>query len=96
MTTPLSSRSSWIKAILYKSCPDGSRYIAVMPRIEPGEAPVALLYGPDIPEWLPGLLVAGTGRRSPGRAFNLLLKGKYPYQRVEGAEKVRELKEMMK
>jgi hypothetical protein len=60
--------------------------------------PVAFLYGgptSPVPSWLPGLLQAGTGRRSVGLAFNRLLKGKYTYQRVEGREQVEQLKEMM-
>lgn len=60
--------------------------------------PVAFLYGgptSPIPSWLPGLLKAGTGRRSVGLAYNRLLKGKYEYQRVEGKESVQQLKEMV-
>lgn len=95
MTTSLHSRSSWIGSILYKSCPDGSQYVAFILKREPGEEPLAYLYGPQVPEWIPGLVTAGTGKRSPGRAYHRLVKGKYPCQKVEGKEKVRELKEMM-
>lgn len=93
---PIRERSSWVSSILYKRTPDGQTYIAVFLKTEPEDEPVALLYGgPEspIPSYLPGLLHA---HKSPGRAYNLLLKGKYNYQRVEGQEKVRELKEMMK
>src|SRR5688572_32389868 len=57
--------------------------------------PSALLYGGPvnpIPSWLPGLISAGTGKRSPGLAYNRLLKGKYPYQRIEGSQAVSELR----
>lgn len=58
----------------------------------------ALLYGgPDspIPSWLPGLIQAGTGGRSIGHAYHKLVKGKFPSQRVEGREKVQELRRIM-
>lgn len=58
--------------------------------------PTALLYGPKVPSYLPGLVAAGTGRRSVGLAFNRLVKSKYTYQRVEGKEQVKKLKEMLK
>lgn len=54
----------------------------------------ALLYGDTVPSWIPGLLCAGTGRRSPGLAYNRLVKGKYDYQRIE-KEKVDNLIQMM-
>jgi hypothetical protein len=102
MTTPC---SSWISSIGYRRFPDGAAYLAVFLRREDqpicnGERiPVALLYGgprSPIPSWLPGLLKAGTGRRSVGLAFNRLLKGKgYDYTRVEGQDNVRKLKEML-
>ena len=102
-------RSSWISSIAYRSLPAGSAYLAVFlktemsiddwanPNTPPHHngKPVALLYGPDIPSWLPGLLAAGTGKRSIGLAYNRLLKGRHPYQRIEGVEKVAQLKEMM-
>lgn len=63
---------------------------------DPSEAPTALLYT-GVPSYLPGLLQAGLGGRSIGRAYNLLLKGKgYPEQTVTGRREVAELKEMMK
>lgn len=97
-------KSSWIESIKYRRIEDET-YIAVFTR---DKEPAAMLYGgPEhpIPEWLPGLLHAGTPRKeeqgqghyhSPGRAYHRLLKGKYPCQVVKGAEKVNELKEMMK
>lgn len=64
---------------------------------------VALLYsgkdGHPIPSYLPGLVLAGTGRRSPGLAYNRLIKGKpdaFTYQAVNDPSQVAELKEMMK
>lgn len=88
--------SSWIDSIRYRALEDGSSYLAVfLKREDARDAPTALLYGPQVPAWLPGLLAAGTGKRSPGLAFNRLVKGKFPYQKVVGREKVRELKEMM-
>ena|SRR5688572_31921185 len=96
--------SSWISSILYKRLPDGSSYLGVFvaPSNQPicaGERiPVAMLYGGPtnpIPPWLPGLLHAGTGKRSPGLAYNRLLKGKYPYQRVEGSQAISELRRML-
>lgn len=83
--------SSWISSILYKRIGEET-YVAVMLKNEP----VALLYGgkdTPVPSYLPGLLQASP---SVGKAYHKLLKGKYNYQRVEGVDKVRELKEMMK
>lgn len=94
--------SSWISQILYKRAPDGSSYLAVfLKRQDRNDSPTALLYGPNVSSYLPGLLSAGLGGKSVGRAFNKLVKGKVAsgelggYQRVEGREKVRELKRMM-
>jgi hypothetical protein len=100
--------SSWIDSILYKRTNSGS-YLAVFLKSTtqvqsqaPFEAsqvePVAFLYGgpsSPIPPWMAGLIAAGTGRRSVGLAYNRLLKGKFEYQRVEGRDKVQQLKEMM-
>lgn len=104
MTTPLSLRSSWISQVLYKATPDGCSYLAIVLKREPGDEPVAYLYGPDIPSWAPGLLSAGTPKKtsqgtkhSPGRAYWRLLREKgFKGQKVEGKEEVRKLKEMMK
>jgi hypothetical protein len=103
--------STWISAIRYRRTPDGSRFLALfLRRTEPGDEPVALLYAGDslsLPSWLPGLLSAGivSGRdeasgslkRSVGRAYNRLLKGRSDirYQRIEGRERVAELRRMM-
>lgn len=57
----------------------------------------AMLYGGPtgpVPAWAPGLVHAGTDRRSVGLAYNRLIKNRYPYQRVE-ANRVKELREMM-
>lgn len=91
-------RSSWIAEVLYRACPDGRTYMAIFKHTSPGEEPEALLYGPDIPSYLPGLVQAGVikdGRHSVGRAYNKHVKGKYPYQSVKGAEKVKKLRAMM-
>lgn len=83
--------SSWISEVTYRCLPDGSSYLALF--LEDKDE--ALLYGPFIPPWMPGLIAAGTGRRSVGLAYNRLLKGKYPYQRVVGRESVKELRKML-
>jgi hypothetical protein len=96
--------SSWITDILYRRVtgPDGHRqtFLALFVGRD-----VALLYGNSmndaqvLPPWLPGLLAAGivrNGRRSTGRAYNRLLQAKgFTYQRVEGREKVEELRRLM-
>jgi hypothetical protein len=103
MTTSLHSRSSWISSLLYKRCPDGKSYLALILKTEPDQEPKALLYGPDLPSWVPGLVAAGTPKgsgdehyHSPGRAYHKLVKGKYQGQKVEGKEAVERLKEIMK
>lgn len=91
--------SSWIEEVRYRRCPDGRAYLGIFLRSEPGTkslaVPVALLYGPEIPSWLPGLVQAGAGKWSVGLAYNRLIKGKFPYQRVTGQDVVA-LKEMLK
>lgn len=96
MTRPINS-SSWILEVLYKRIParpevgvKESRYLAIFTK--GGEA---LLYGPDIPSHLAGLVQAGLGGRSVGRAYHKLVKGKYQYQKVEDKEKVKQLRQMM-
>ena len=86
--------SSWISKISYKS-----GYLAIFLADRPDEA---LLYV-NVPEWMPGLIQAGEGGRSVGSAFNSLLKKKetlekygIQYQRIEGRDKVWELRRMMK
>lgn len=83
--------STWISSIAYRSLPDGSAYLAIFPR----DNSHALLYGPNTPSYLPGLLAAGTGKRSIGLAYNRLLKGKYSYQRIEGESAIAQLKAML-
>lgn len=90
--------SSWIHSILYRRTPDGSRYLAILLKSEP----TALLYK-NPPSWMKGLILAGKGGKSIGSAYSSLLKreeiqSKYEikYQRIEGREKVNELKKMMK
>jgi len=97
MTTPTPT-SAWISSIAYRM-----GYLALFLRCEDiHDPPVALLYGPSledirpIPSWLPGLLAAGTGKRSIGRAYNTLVKGRYAYQRVEGWKQVADLRRMMR
>lgn len=96
MTTSLHRRSSWLASMLYKRCPDGSQYAAFILKREPHQEPLAYLYGPNVPEWLPGLITAGTGKRSPGTAYHRLVRGKYPSQKIEGREAIESLKEMMR
>lgn len=79
-------------------CKFGSRPCRDCWRTGKVESHEALLYGgPEfpIPSWLPGLVQAGTGGKSIGHAYHKLVKGKYPSQRVEGREKVQELRRMM-
>lgn len=100
MTTHTANRSSWIQSVAFKRV--GNRtWLAVFIADEHaptspgyGTIPVAMLYG-DVPSYLPGLLVAGTAARSVGHAYNALVKGKFPYQRIEGRERVQELRALM-
>lgn len=87
--------SSWIESIRYRRIGE-STYIAVFTRNDS-----VILYK-DVPHWMPGLLSAGTPRKedrretyhSPGRAYNKLLKGKYPSQVVKDEVEVNELKQL--
>lgn len=93
VTTTPTPRSTWIRSISYHR-----GYLILFLRGDGGTdggSNTALLYGPSVPSWAPGLLMAGTGRRSVGLAYVRLVKGKYPYQRVEGIDKVRSLRKMM-
>lgn len=86
--------SSWISSVSYLRTPRGDSFLSIF--TQDGKA---LLYGgpgAPIPSWLPGLLSAGLGGRSVGRAYHRLVKGKYPYQRIEGKERVRELRRLMR
>ncbi len=103
MTTSLHSRSSWISEALYKATPDGSSYLAIVLKdsacpvgSDNRPIPTAYLYGPDLPSWVPGLLVAGTGKRSPGLAYQRLVKGKYQSQKVQGETEIYNLRRMLK
>ena len=86
--------SSWISKVSYKN-----GFLVIFLADRPDEA---LLYA-NVPEWMPGLIQAGEGGRSVGSAYNSLLKKgetreKYgiQYQRIEGRDKVWELRRMMK
>jgi len=79
--------SAWIERITYVRGGDGARFLLVWTldaHRRPGDV---LLYG-GVPAWLPGLLKAGrvgegtTAQASVGAAYNRLVKGRYPYQRV--------------
>lgn len=96
----LTPHSTWIQGFTYRRLPgDRGRYLALFLRPEDRKStPTALLYGgpvTPIPSYLPGLLAAGTRKRSVGTAYNRLLKGRYEYQRVEGREAVEGLKRML-
>jgi hypothetical protein len=70
--------SAWIERIEYE--PLANRRGVLTLHLWSG---AALVYGETggVPSWLPGLLHA---HRSPGRAFNLLVKDQgYSYRRVE-------------
>ncbi len=102
------SRSCWIEQVLYRN---GFLALILKPAVRGPQdrrgspEPVALLYGPHVPSWVPGLIQAGEGGRSVGSAFNSLMKSEkgkemmrrlqISYQRVEGETEVGQLKEMM-
>lgn len=79
--TTLAHRSTWLSSALYHS-----GYLTLF--LLDG---TALLYA-NVPSYIPGLLSA---HRSPGRAYNLLVKGKHLYQRLNAAQ-AREIKEMIR
>lgn len=79
--------STWIREIGYRN-----GYLAVFTHGTRGQLKAMLYAG--VPSWVPGLVKAGTGRRSAGLAYNRLVKGQYEYRAVEG-EKAEELREMM-
>lgn len=109
MTTPLPS-SSWLASMTYKRAPDGTTYLVFFlkpyTRVNGVESePTALLYGgptTPLPSWVPGLIAAGNVKtakgevRSPGAVYRRLVKGRFQGQMVKGADKVRELREIMK
>jgi len=87
--TSLSSRSTWLSSALYhadRTVNTKRGYLTLFLRDG-----TALLYA-SVPSYIPGLIAA---HRSPGRAYNLLVKSKYPYQHLD-REQARELKEMIR
>lgn len=76
-------------------CKFGSRACRDCFRTGRVQVQAAILYGPKLPSWLPGLVQAGTGGKSVGHAYHKLLRGKYPSQRVEGREQVQQLRQLM-
>jgi len=105
---PLKIQSSWISSIAYRRV-DGVGFLAIFTREDKrtGKAPYALLYGPSerapqgVPPWVAGLVQAGIGGVSVGRAYGKVVKQhqaeyEWGYERVEGEERVNDLKEMMK
>lgn len=95
MKLPINS-SSWISEVLYRSTPDSKEgFLAIFTVTKPGDEPCALLYGPNVPCNIPGLLQAGLGGVSVGRAYNKLVKGKFEYTRVKGSKEVAELRQML-
>lgn len=110
LSRPLRSmkiRSSWIASVAYRRV-DGVGFLAIFVRGDKGRAPHAMLYGPSpaapegVPSWVAGLVQAGVGGVSVGRAYNRIVRGReqevygWGYERVEGEEKLSELKEMMR
>lgn len=79
--TTLHHRSTWLSSIHYHR-----GYLTLY--LADG---TALLYS-NVPSHRPGLIAA---HRSPGRAYNLLVKGRYPYQKLT-AEQASELKGLVK
>lgn len=100
MTTQV--QSSWISSVSYLPLPTpGKGWVAFFlhpkPRVNGcDDGPSAILYGPELPSWLPGLVTAGLGGKSIGRAYHRLVKGKYKGQTIKGQAKVDELKRLMK
>ena len=96
LTTLHPARSSWIDSVGYQR-----GYLAVFTKKEEGREPWAWLFE-GVPPTLPGLITAGRvtakedGELSVGAAVHRLAKSKeYQRQKVEGEEKVRELKRIM-
>lgn len=112
LSRPLKIRSSWIASVSYRRV-DGVGFLAIFTREErdgQGRAikpAYALLYGlserapQGVPPWVAGLVQAGIGGVSVGRAYGKVVKRHqakhgWGYERVEGEERFSELKEMMK
>lgn len=89
MKTP---SSEWITETAYRRVDMDGRKVGFLVLFL--DKATAMLYS-EIPSHLHGLLLAGLGGKSIGSAYNKLVKSRYPYQRIEGAEKVRELRELM-
>lgn len=96
LTTLPPTRSSWISSIGYQR-----GYLAVFTKKEGGKEPWAWLFA-GVPSTLPGLITAGRvtakedGTLSVGAAVHRLARSKeYVRQKIEGEEKVRELKRIM-
>lgn len=97
------SRSSWISEILYAATLEGRHFLAIFTHDKTGAPAHAMLYsdsedvdGPKLQSWVPGLLAAGIGGESVGRAYNRLVRGKgYAYTRVEAGSAVNELRALM-
>lgn len=81
--TALAPRSTWLTAALYHN-----GFLCLF--LADG---TALLYA-NIPSWVPGLIAA---HRSPGRAYNLLVKSprRYPYQKLD-RKQAQELRRLAK
>lgn len=79
--TTLAHRSTWLSSALYHA-----GYLTLF--LLDG---TALLYA-NVPSWVVGLIAA---HKSPGRAYNLLVKSKYVYQKLT-AEQTQELRSLAK
>lgn len=96
-------QSSWIDSIAYRPTPvlgPGRGYVAFFLRPVQRSNGVtderAILYGPELPSWIVGLVTAGCGGVSVGRAYHALVKGKYQSQTITDEAKIKELKQLMK
>lgn len=94
------SVSSWISEILYAVTLDGKHFLAIFAHDKTGAPAHAMLYSDShtvkLASWVPGLLAAGMGGESVGRAYNRLVKGRgYAYTKVEAGSQVSELRSLM-
>jgi hypothetical protein len=94
MKQPINS-SSWISEVLYRSTKSGQSFLGIFKVTTPGSEPEAMLYGPNVPSHIPGLLQAGLGGLSVGKAYHAHIKGKYDYTKVVGAVEVAKLRNML-
>lgn len=107
--TNTEQRSSWIEGLVYRpidGC-DTVGFLAVFlkaarPTVNnPRPCPTAVLYS-NVPYTVPGLVSAGRvtakddGELSVGAAYCRFVRGKYPSEVVRDAEKVQELRAMMR